>query len=114
MIRLTRAAINRTDNGLDVTRKSGEGLGLVFAPTWDMIRAHKTNTISDGTYTKKYLEILAGIPEDLYAELYRFGALSTQPSGVLTFLCYCRDGKFCHTYLLMNYLIERFPNHFSY
>ena len=75
-VRLARAQLTRGEagpGGIDVTRKSGRGLGLLFAPTWDMIMQHKRGCITDEEYTRRYLVILGKVPREAVDKLYQYG-----------------------------------------
>lgn len=111
-VRISRAPLWRGDGeGLDVTRKTGAGLGLVFAPPWELVEAHKHGRMTDEEYTWRYQAILRAIPDERFHEAWRLGM--DHFNGRLVLLCYCKDGKFCHTYLLINHILERFPDLFS-
>jgi hypothetical protein len=110
--KISRAPLWRGDGaGLDVTRKTGKGLGLAFAPPWDMVEAHKHGRMSDEDYTLRYQSQLEGIHDERYHELWRLAM--DHFAGRLVLRCYCKDGVFCHTYLLINHLLKRFPDLFS-
>ena len=108
-IQLSRSPIWKKLPGLDITVKSGKTLGKSFAPTWSMVLNHKKGEMTDQEYTDLYLEILDKIDEQIYEKLYQYG---TDNNGI-NFLCYCRDGIFCHTYLLIDYLIKKFPDKYE-
>lgn len=111
-VRISRAPLWRGDGGgLDVTRKSGVGLGLVFAPPWELVTAHKQGSMTDEDYTSRYMAQLQAIPDEKYHEAWRLAVQHFD--GRLVLRCYCKDGKFCHTYLLIEHMLERFPDLFS-
>lgn len=83
---------------LDTTVKSGEPR---LAPTWDMVMGHKRGTIDDVTYTRYYRAIL---DYWWFADPAFFDDLLSMPEVALG--CYCRNGNFCHRYLLVNFLQE--------
>jgi len=107
---LKRAQIRRgrkTQRGdLDITVKSAEGIGKYLAPTWPMVLGHKDGTLSDEDYEWMYRRILDRNPIKVYRALWKYGK---DCGGQITFLCYCPDGVFCHTHLLIDYLLEKFP-----
>lgn len=105
MTRLMRAQIRAGVQGLDTTVKSSTGLGRHFAPTWDMVMGHKRGQISDAQYTEQYLRILDQVPATAWNQL------ATQ--AALTVLCYCRDSAYCHTHVLIEYAVRRWPERFS-
>jgi uncharacterized protein YeaO (DUF488 family) len=88
---------------IDVTVKSAEGKARLVAPTWDMVRGHKSGKIDDETYTKLYMEILEQ-NEQRILDAFAFYSTLTQK---LALACYCRPGAFCHRVLLANWLAEK-------
>lgn len=120
MVTLYRAQMARKAfvvGALDVTVKGASGFARPLAPTWDMVMGHKRGSISDSLYTDKYLCILTELAELakengawLFKALYSFGQRN---DNTITFLCFCRDGAFCHTYILIDWLCAEYPNHFK-
>ena len=116
MIKLYRAQITgyKGIGGLDITVKSAKGFARFFAPTWDMVMGHKQGRLTDNQYTFRYTQILARMENGKEVipikDLCQFG---WDHSDAITFLCYCRDGAFCHTYILMDYLIHNWPHLFE-
>lgn len=109
MIKLNRAQMRYSEpDRLDITAKSAEGWAKNLAPTWGLVWGHKNGALTDEQYTESYLHSinLVGIPLD---ELLRFGHIN----GSITFVCYCPDGKFCHTHLLIEYLLKECPEIFE-
>jgi len=111
-VRLARAQLKHGDGpgGIDVTRKTGKGLGLLFAPTWDMVMQHKKGCITDEEYVRRYLAILEKIPREVIDKLHNHGLWN---GGLLILYCYCPDQSFCHTYLLLSFLASRFSDLFT-
>ena len=107
MITLKRAQMryNQSDR-LDITIKSAVGFARAFAPTWRMVMEHKKGEITDTQYTAMYSGILALNAHHYINELEHFAA---QHNNNITFVCYCPDGKFCHTHLLIDYLVKHYP-----
>jgi len=86
-------------DGLDITVKSGIGIGKVFAPTWDMVMGVKQGRITEAEYTEQFLNLLR--------ERYRqneaaFAEVLKRERVVL--LCYCRARAFCHRHLVVDVL----------
>jgi uncharacterized protein YeaO (DUF488 family) len=77
---------------LDVTVKTGD---LDFAPTWDMVMGHKNGTMSDEEYTRRYMDILR-ITYNVAHEKW----LDILSKDEITFVCYCKTGRFCHRKVL--------------
>jgi uncharacterized protein YeaO (DUF488 family) len=124
LVKLTRAQIRRGQEGLDITVKSGLTWARAFAPTWEMVCGHKNHAalaagedlpyprhapISNEEYIRRYRQILdrAG---DAWKELYRY---AMQHDFQVTLLCYCRFAQFCHTHLLIEYALQRWPTRFQ-
>lgn len=106
-IKLQRACLHKTTDGLDITVKSASGLGRSFAPTWQMVMDLKNGKLDEVEYERQYLNILEAVGAEDIRELY-----TQYKGGVLTFLCYCHEGIFCHTHLLIKWLTSRFPKLF--
>jgi DNA polymerase III epsilon subunit-like protein/uncharacterized protein YeaO (DUF488 family) len=109
-VALKRGQIGRARSGLllDVTAKSATGWATAFAPTWEMVSGHKGGTMGDSEYRRLYGEILDAAGEAAFERLWQFGA-----DGTVKLLCYCPDGRFCHTHLLVDYAVKRYPKWFS-
>ena len=109
MVTLSRASMWNSKtvvNPIDVTVKSSKKLGRYFAPTWAMVMGYKSGTLSDTLYTTQYREKLGKLYwPPILEELEKFDHI--------TFLCYCKDGSFCHTHLLIDYLVENFHSIFK-
>lgn len=107
-MKIKRASLSSKTPGVDITVKSAQGFAKEFAPTWEMVMGHKDGTVSDAEYTAQYRTIL----DQASKEAWRW--VKTQATeGLLTLLCYCPDGKFCHTHLMIEYMVGRWPQHFE-
>lgn len=107
MIKLKREQYRYNEKDrLDVTVKGAKGFAKWLAPTWKMVMGHKDGSLSDEEYIKMYLSKLEGTPSFVISELEKLGP-------EITFVCFCANGSFCHTYLLMDYLVEHFPTKFK-
>lgn len=93
---------------VDVTAKSGEGMALFFAPPWELVMGHKQGRITDEAFTEVYEQQLAALSEDVWLWLYQLGG-----SGSITLCCYCADGKFCHSLLIIDHALRRYPSLFD-
>jgi len=106
-IGLTRATIGES-SGLDVTAKSAQGWARKLAPSWSLVMGHKRGSLHDAAYEEEYLKQLAfdlGAVHFPYVQLWHYGL---QHGRQICFLCYCRDGAFCHTHLLIDYIISNY------
>lgn len=113
-IQLRRAQISYAGpDRLDITVRSATGFARKLAPTWAMVIQHKDRELSDANYTSAYLERIEP-PEKPwtfpFSDLWQFG---TSHDDRITFVCFCKDGSFCHTNILIEYLCETFPNFFE-
>ena len=114
MVKLSRAQIRPGVKGVDVTVKSAKGFARSFAPTWSMVMGYKNGTLTEAQYTEQYMKILGAVS----VEVWRW--LHTQAvNGEVVLLCYCRDKDasgnrvFCHTHLITDYAVEKYPKAFS-
>ena len=82
---------------LDTTVKSGYSL---FAPTWDMVMAHKASIMSDEEYSHLYRKILINSWMSRREEWMKF----LQTPEPVALACFCKAGKFCHRLLLKDFL----------
>lgn len=108
-----KVSLSRSDMrgfGLDITVKSSTGWSRAFAPTWDMVMGHKAGQISDEEYIAAYTQILDQVSTPAWQTLYDEGLIW---GCNLCLKCYCPDGKFCHTHLLIDYAVEKWPDVFT-
>lgn len=90
---------------LNTTRKSGQALGALFAPEWDMIMASKTGRDRQGRvytwadYTRDYYALM----RQRWSPAF-YNALWLP--GEMVLCCYCKDThattRHCHRYLLVD------------
>jgi hypothetical protein len=86
---------------LDITVKSGQGLGKLLAPTWDMVMGIKKATLSEEAYTGLYLELLRS---RYRSNKNGFLQLLEPEGGELVLACFCRPHTFCHRYIAVDVL----------
>jgi hypothetical protein len=108
MVKLTRAQIRPGVKGVDVIVKSAKGFARSFAPTWNMVMGYKNGTLTDEQYTEQYMKILRVVSVEAWRWLYRQAV-----NGEVILLCFCRDGQFCHTHLLIDNACRKYPKAFS-
>lgn len=80
----------------DVTVKGQDPLGKFFAPTWNMVMGVKNGTMTEHDYVMQYAQIAVKAltnPDLVTKVLQRFG-------DEMTLVCFCKNGSFCHRYLL--------------
>ncbi len=96
--------IDTTDKDrLDITRKSAGRIGLIFAPSWDILNKYKKEEIDFDTYRLLYLEEM----KKSYTEnnIAWFGFLM-KDRVVLT--CYCTDHEKCHRTILAKEILPKY------
>jgi uncharacterized protein (DUF488 family) len=81
---------------LDITVKGQDAIGVIFAPTWDMVMGVKKGNITEEEYLKQYTEILYNIPKDKINHLLQRSSI--------TLVCFCKVGDFCHRYFAAAFL----------
>lgn len=108
MVRLIRAQMNRAP-GIDITVKSAQGYAREFAPTWDMVMGHKRGTVTDERYVEQYHAMLRAASREAWRWLRDQG----QESGQICLVCYCGEGKFCHTHVLIEFMLAHWPHLFA-
>ncbi len=108
MVKLTRAPIRPGVKGVDVTVKSAKGFARSFAPNWKMVMGYKNRTLTEAQYTEQYRKILDAVSVEAWSWLY-----AQAVNGEIVLLCFCRNGQFCHTYLLIDYACRKYPKTFS-
>ena len=95
--RVQDASAFRSDGyfALDITVKSGAGVGRVFAPTWEMVIGYKLGGLDARRYVEQYRSLLKErVPRNL-DKIRKF--LARHPK--ITLLCYCPEGSFCHRHI---------------
>ena len=102
---LRRAQIRAGVHGVDTTVKSAQGPYRALAPTWDMVMGYKNKMLSEAGYRTEYAAILQRVPAKMWDT---FAAQSE-----VVFLCYCRDNWFCHTHLIIEHLVQFWPERFQ-
>jgi hypothetical protein len=109
MVKLSRAQIRPGVNGVDVTVKSSRGFARSFAPNWAMVMGYKNGTLTEAQYTEQYMKILDAVSVEAWRWLYRQAV-----NGEVVLLCYCPDeAALCHTYLIRDYAVKKYPKAFS-
>ncbi len=93
---------------LNTTIKSGQGLGKLLAPTWDMVMSSKRGKITWDEYTRRYKILVLlrySATPDLFRQLFA-------PKH-LVICCYCADSahssRHCHRYLVRDIFAPLLP-----
>ena len=86
---------------LDITVKGKDPLGKYFAPTWDIVMDLKNKIINEEEYTIQYHKQMVNSykkHKDKWEELLI--------KDKVVLICFCGVGKFCHRYILAEYLVK--------
>jgi len=103
---LSRARIqaHRGEPGtLDVTSYSKQWQAKAFATSGLLENKRHRGSISVPLYIESYRRQLASLSEPRWKWLYKRGEASDYR---LNLLCYCSDGRLCHTYYAIKYATE--------
>ena len=84
---------------LDITVKGKDPIGKVFAPTWKMVMGSKKGVIAWETYVEQYRDLM----RQSYVQ-HRASWEELLLRKEVTLVCFCKDFKRCHRYLLAGYL----------
>jgi uncharacterized protein YeaO (DUF488 family) len=79
----------------------GTNANAEFAPTWEIVKNHKSCIISDEEYTKIYLEKMR-----ISYMHHRWEWNRILNMDEITFVCFCKANNFCHRYLLANLFVN--------
>ena len=89
------------DDRLDITVKGNHPIGSLFAPTWDMVKQHKSKSINDLEYTYLYWKLIGS----RLKEKKGIDTLETILSQTMvTLVCFCKPNKFCHRHIAAHIL----------
>lgn len=83
---------------LDITAKGQHPLGRIFAPTKQLVWAYKQGNISQPDYVNEYYTMMLNSYHRYPHVWHYIASLDT-----ITFVCFCKPGKFCHRVLLTDY-----------
>ena len=100
-IRSCRISLYKGSDKLDVTVKSGRGIGRELAPSWELVRGFKSGKLSWEEYETGYLEMLRKVWIEkrwVFRRLFRMGRV--------TFVCYCKSDAQCHRRLLREVVVK--------
>ena len=91
---------------LDITVAGRDSVGRMFAPSWKMVTGLKQGLLSEEQYRGMYRYLMETSKQDrpsAWTEVLN--------RDVVTLVCFCRVGEFCHRYLLAKYLEELGANY---
>jgi uncharacterized protein YeaO (DUF488 family) len=73
-----------------------------------MVMGHKRGELTNDAYVQAYTEILRRLDRTWWAALEQH----FRGQQILTLKCYCRDGAFCHTHLIIEHAVREYPDLF--
>jgi len=88
------------NNRIDITAKSTDFIGKLFAPTIQLVYNYKNGVITQSEYTEQYMEILKKSFNTYTSIWTKFLDMDAQA----VFVCYCKSGDFCHRLILAKVL----------
>jgi hypothetical protein len=108
---LSRAQMNSPRQGFDVTTRTK----LPVSPPWWLVNDYKSEKIGEEVYKEHYLHHL----DENILDIVKW--LDSLPEKLpiikethhLVLKCFCPDGVFCHTHLLIDWLLIEFPERFE-
>lgn len=80
----------------DITIMTGDS---IFAPTWGMVKGHKSGRLTDHDYVNEYRELMTFSYRNHKEEW-----LDLLRSDKVAIACFCKAGSFCHRRLLVSML----------
>ena len=99
---------------VDVTRQRSRSRDARFsplAPEWGTIRARKRGWLDEDAFADAYYR---GLVEEEAERAFRaLHLVGRHAGGTVRLLCFCPDGVFCHTHLLIAYATTRFHAKFA-
>ena len=85
---------------LNITVKSGTGVGRLFAPTWPMVMGWKRGDLDEEGYTDLFVPHM----RESYRRHQNEWHQLLQNHEKIALLCYCKKGAFCHRHLVKEML----------
>lgn len=92
---------------IDITIKSSKPPWNTFAPSWEMVDAHKSGRIDKEAFTAQYLELMRTRyrrDKKIFQQLIQMAL-----GEPVALACYCPPGVFCHRLLLKDILLSIEP-----
>lgn len=86
------------EDRFDITSRTSDRIGKLFAPPWSLVADFKQGIIDEGRYTDEYSDLLLhgiGSNPDLWVEFLTLESV--------TLVCYCRANTFCHRYIVVEF-----------
>lgn len=103
--------MNSPKQGFDVTARTK----LPVSPPWWLVNAYKSKKIGEEVYREHYLHHLDKNILDIVKWLDSLPEKLPiiKETNHLVLKCFCPEGVFCHTHLLINWLLVEFPERFE-
>jgi hypothetical protein len=89
---------------IDITAKTSNVIGKIFAPPLNIVFDYKDGIIDEQQYQMIYTDIVSNTIPQLSEDINAF------IKNEITFVCYCNHQTFCHRFILIDLLILHFPN----
>lgn len=97
----------------DITVKSKDPIGSIFAPTWKLVLSYKRGQITKEQYTVGYSQLIDNRFNNNKKIFDQIANMIFKDN--IVFVCYCPAGDFCHRLLLKDRFIqsERYKTRYS-
>ena len=83
---------------IDITSRTSDKYGKLFAPPWSLVSDYKQSIINEDEYTDQYSDLLMHAIASNPALWVEFLELESA-----TVVCYCRADSFCHRYIIAEF-----------
>jgi uncharacterized protein YeaO (DUF488 family) len=88
------------DDRIDITAKSEDKIGKLFAPTIQLVFNYKDGYITQDEYIEQYMDLLTKSFKNHKLIWEKFLDMNI----TVVFVCYCKADTFCHRLLLAKVL----------
>ena len=103
------ARASKHPRAISISAKSPPGFPgrriVKLAPTWDMLRRYKNDTLGRHSYAIEYLNKLRGVPDTVAVPTLVQDVADLFEDGDVM-LCYEKTGSFCHRHIIAALLNE--------
>ena len=82
---------------VDTTAKTAPD--SIFSPTWEMVKSIKNGSVTTAEYERQYRALMTSSYKQRKAEWMKFVL-----KDKVAIACYCKDGAFCHRFVLRDIL----------
>ena len=101
---------------LDITVKSGGGIGKAFAPTWQMVMEYKNGQKVKAPNPETYRTMMKQLQDNytrMYEQMMRESLANNRMAWDwllsqrnITLVCFCPAGEFCHRVILARDILK--------